>query len=351
MTSKERFYATMNYTAPDRAPTYYSGNPVIDRKLKQYFGVDTHEALIDALGNDFYQIAPVYQGPELRKFEDGSNEGIWGERYKSISFGAGEYVEAIDPIFENVNDLEQLDSFRFPSVDWYDYSTVRDQCERHADKIIYAGNPGMPDLINGIARFRGVEKVLLDIGYEDPVYLKLMDIKTDFTYDYLRSCLEAADGRIDVVWLGEDLGAQNGPLMSMDKYKRLFLGKHKRLIDLAHEFGAKAMMHCCGSCRMFIPTLIEAGLDILDVVQVNAADMDIRGLHRDFYKKIAFSGSISSQSTMAFGSIQDIIDEVELRRELFSEGGMIISTSNAIQDDTPVEKVLALYRAIGSLKE
>lgn len=351
MTSKERFYAAMNYQGVDRLPTYYAGNPVIDRNLMDYFKVNSMNELKDCLGDDFREVWPVYIGPELRTFEDGSREGIFGERYKDISFGVGAYVEAVYLPFADIEDPEELDAFRFPSPDWYDYSTIKEQCEKYKDRVVYIGNPGVPDFINGIARRRGVEQVLVDIAFEDPVYLKLMEKTHEFWYGYVKNCLEAAEGMIDLVWVGDDLGGQEAPLISVEKYKTLFYDKHKAYFDLAHEYGAKVIMHSCGSIRHFIPLFIEMGLDILDVLQVNAKQMDIRGLHKDFYKKIAFSGSISTQTTIAFGTVEDVIAEVELRKELFPDGGMIIAPSNQIQDDTPVEKVIALYNTIGSIEK
>lgn len=98
-----------------------------------------------------------------------------------------------------------------------------------------------------------------------------------------------------------------------------------------------------------IPRFIELGLDILEVVQVDAAKMDIRELHRDFYGKIAFCGSISVQNTLPFGSEEDVITEVELRKHLFKDGGMIIAPTHDIQVGTPIENILAMYRTIGSL--
>jgi uroporphyrinogen decarboxylase len=151
--------------------------------------------------------------------------------------------------------------------------------------------------------------------------------------------------------MGEDLGNQNGLLISPDSYDRLFRKKHQAFIDLAHKHGAVAMMHCCGSCRKLIPTFIEMGLDILEVVQVDAAGMDITELHDEFYGKIAFCGSISVQHTLPWGKVDDVVREVELRKKLFGKGGMIIAPTHAIQAGTPIENILALYKTIPSFKD
>lgn len=350
MNSKERFYSTIEYKGYDRPPTKHYGTPEINRELMDFFGISTYEELQLKVGDDFRHIDPKYIGPELRTFEDGSWEGLWGERYMNFNFGKGTYPEACYLPFKDVTGVEQLENFRFPSPDWYDYSHIREDCEKYKDYVVCVSNCGTPDFMNCIARCRGVEQVLLDIALEEPVYLALMEKRFEFLYEVYRRVLQQGEGLIDVMLFGEDYGNQNGLMISPATFEKLFAPKMKALFDLAHQYGTKTMMHICGSCRDLLPRLIELGLDILEVVQVDAAKMDIRELHSDFYGKIAFCGSISVQNTLPFGTEEDVIREVELRKQLFKDGGMIIAATHDIQVGTPMKNILAMYRAIGSLK-
>lgn len=351
MNSKERFYGMMEYKGFDRPPTIYMGTPEITKDLMEYLGVTTLEELRLKLGDDFRGVGARYIGPELRKFDDGSWEGFWGERYAYVDYGNGSYPEAVYLPFKDVTDVNELKNFRFPSPDWFDYSHIKEDCEKYKDYIVCTGDPGTPDFMNGIARYRGVEQVLLDIALEDPVFLALMDQRFEYYYEIYSRVFKAADGAIDVFWLGEDYGNQNGIMISPKTFDKHFAPKMKAFCDLAHSYGAKTMMHCCGSCYDLIYRFIDFGLDILDVVQVDAAKMDIEGLHKEFYGKIAFCGSISVQSTLPFGTKEDVIREVELRKKLFGKGGMIIAPTHAIQVGTPLENIVAMYKAIGSLRE
>ena len=350
MKSIERFKSAMKYEGYDRPPTTHYGTPEIDRLLMEHFGVEDPLALRERLGDDFRGVGPRYIGPELRTFEDGTWEGLWGERYTHYRFGDGEYPEAVYLPFKDVTDVSELKDYRFPSPDWYDYSNVKEDAQKVSDYVVCIEGAGTPDFMNGIARCRGVEQVLYDVGLEDPVFLALVEQRMDFFYEKIERSLRAAEGLVDVVCFGEDLGNQNGIMISPAKYDLLFAPHMKRLFDLAHRYGALAMMHSCGSVRDLIPRLIELGLDILEVVQVDAAKMDIRELHRDFYGKIAFCGSISVQSTLPFGSREDVVREVNLRKELFKDGGMVIAPTHAIQVGTPLDNILAMYETIGSLE-
>lgn len=351
MTSKERVHAMLGYKGFDRPPVTYFGTPEITRDLKVYLGAGSDEELRTILGDDLRGCHQRYIGPKRRTFDDGSWEGMWGERYKLVDYGNGKYPESAYLPYKDVTDVRELMKFKFPDPDWFDYSHIKEDCEKISDYAVFTGHPGIPDFINGTARMRGVEQVLLDIGMRDPVYMALMDIQFELHYEVYKRILEAAKGAIDIFWMGEDYGNQNGLMISPNIFDTIFAPKMKAFYDLAHSYGAKTMLHCCGSCRDIIPKLIDIGLDILDVVQVEAAGMDIEGLHRDFYGRIAFCGSMSVQTTLPFGSVQDVEREVDKRMRLFEKGGMIIAPTHAIQVGTPVENILAMYRRIGSISE
>ncbi len=312
MNSRERFYAAINYEPFDRMPTHYYGTPEIHAQLMEELGVNSRMELYERLGADLRHVSPDYIGPGLKRYEDGSTEGLNGEIYSKVSFGHGTYNEPSFLPFENVDDPAELDSHRFPSADWYDYSTVKEKCKALSEFPIQIEGAGTPDFINGIARYRGVQKVMYDIALEDPVFLGLVKRRHKFLLEKTERTLKAAEGLVDIVGMGEDLGNQNGLLISPDSYNRLFREKHEAFIDLAHRHGAIAMMHCCGSCRKLIPTFIEMGLDILEVVQVDASGMDITELHDEFYEQIAFCGSISVQHTLPWGTVDDVIRELNL---------------------------------------
>jgi len=108
------------------------------------------------------------------------------------------------------------------------------------------------------------------------------------------------------VLCGEDLGTKRGPIISLRSFDRLFAPHFAEYFKMVHRYGARVLMHSCGSVRAFIPRLIEMGLDVLDVVQVAAQGMAIDGLKRDFGHGIVFSGTMCVQTILPFGSVADV---------------------------------------------
>jgi uroporphyrinogen decarboxylase len=321
--------------------------------IMDHHGLKNMEQLLRVVGDDFRYVNPIYIGPELQKFEDGSIEGYWGERYKYAEFEGGKYLEASYLPFAGINTLDQLDKSHFPVADWFDYSTIKMQCERirEAGYAVCFGTAGDMDFINSIARARGTEQVLIDLITDDPVYLEIMEARFKFYYDMHERVLQEAGGWIDFTHIGEDFGTQKSQVIDFEIFEKHFAPKLKKYFNMVHSYGAKTMMHMCGCVRAFLPRLIELGLDVYDVVQPTIPEMDIAVLKNDFGHNLTFCGSICVQSTLAFGSVDDVVNEVERRKRLFPEGGLFLGPSHAIQVGTPVENIIALYKTAGSLTE
>lgn len=349
MKHKERVISTLQRKGYDRIPVKHHGTPEVDAMLMKHFNVTDNLELITALGDDFRLIDAPWKGPPLKHYADGSWEGWWGERYANISFGYGTYPEAVYLPFADVDNVTDLSNFRMPSVDDFDYTSIKSQCSQWSDYATIFGSAGFFDFINSIARCRGVEKVLFDIAERNPVYLALLEQRFTLFYEMTERALQAAEGAIDIVHVGEDFGTQKGLLISPRTFESVFRPKYEKMFELAHRYNAITMMHCCGSVRQLIPRFIDIGLDVLDVVQVSAAGMAIRELHAEYGADLAFAGSVCVQSTLPFGSVDDVRREVELRLALFNKGGLILGPSHQIQAGTPLENILIMYETAGSL--
>jgi uroporphyrinogen decarboxylase len=305
------------------------------------------EAVLEELGVDVRVVEAPYIGPELRKWDDGRFENYWGSIRKPVSNEAGSYDEAVELPYAEFKSVQDVERFRWPKAEWFDYSKIAADCERYSGYAVVFGQPGNMDLINGTAFGRGVERVIYDIALEDPVGLACMEKRFECCYERSERALKAANGKVDIYWIGDDYGTQNGPLMSPEKWRKLFFAKLKQMCDLGHEYGAKVMLHCCGSTRPIWPGLIEAGVDIYQTVQPEAKDMNPAELKQQFGNEICMHGTISIQNTLPFGTPQDVAEEVRLRVETVGkDGGFIAAPAHNMQPDTPVENILALYEQV-----
>jgi len=353
MISRERVLSAFHRQGYDRIPIKHEATPEINHLIMEHFGLSNMEQLLRVVGDDFRYVEPVYIGPPLATFADGSVEGYWGERYQYAQFDGGKYLEASYLPFAQVHTLEELDRSHFPSADWFDYSTIKEQCLRLREQgfAVCFGTAGDMDFINSIARARGTEQVLIDLITDDPVYLAIMEARFDFYYEMHQRALAAAEGLIDFTHIGEDLGTQKGQTISMAIFEKHFADKFGRYFAMAHSYGSRTMMHMCGCVRAFLARLIELGLDVYDVVQPTTSDMDVAVLKNDFGDRLTLCGTMCVQSTLAWGTPEEVRKEVERRLHLFPDGGLFLGPTHAIQVGTRLENILALYQSAGSLAQ
>ena len=353
MNPRERVLSTLARRGYDRIPIKHEGTPEVNQMIMDHFGLKNMEQLLRVVGDDFRYVEPIYCGPELRKFPDGSIEGYFGERYKYAEFDSGRYLEASYLPYAGIDSLDELDRSHFPTADWFDYSTIRHQAERLREQgfAVCCGTAGDIDLINGISRARGMEEVLMDLATDNPVYLEIMQARFEFFSEMHRRILEAAGGLVDFTHVGDDLGTQRGPMISMAIFEKHFAPKYGKYFRMVHDHGARTMMHMCGCVGKFLPRLIELGLDVYDVVQPTTPQMDIAVLAQQFGNCLSFCGSMCVQTTLAWGKPEEVVREVRRRLDLFPVGGLFLGPTHAIQVGSPLENILAMYRTAGSLNE
>jgi hypothetical protein len=148
---------------------------------------------------------------------------------------------------------------------------------------------------------------------------------------------------------GTDFGTQRGTFISKEAYHELYSPYYKRINRAIHEHtNWKTFKHSCGSIFDFIDAFIEDGFDILNPVQCSAANMDPVDLKRDFGDRIVFwGGGVDTQKTFPFGTPDEVHDEVRRRIEIFNDGGgFVFNTIHNIQANTPIDNLLAMFRAI-----
>jgi len=151
-----------------------------------------------------------------------------------------------------------------------------------------------------------------------------------------------------VVTTGTDFGTQNSLFISKESYRSLFKPYHKKLNDLIHaKSNWKVFIHSCGAVAPLIPEFIEAGFDILNPVQCSAAGMDAAQLKQNFGKDITFwGGCVNTQHTM-YQTPDDVYREVRERIDIFNQGGgFVCNAVHNVQGNSPIENVLAMFRAI-----
>jgi uroporphyrinogen decarboxylase len=345
MKPKERVLTAIAHQPTDRVPIQTYLTPEIGAKLMEHFGVSDYEALFQRLGVDFRTVGPQYVGKPIPVPEGSVMADEWGTGYIMFDHGhGGSYPEPNHLALAKITTMEEFEAYPWPNIEDWDFSGIEAQCDAYADYAVCAGGAGQPDIVNGVGRGRGMEQVLMDIMMQDPVGVAIIDKRCEFYLEMTRLTLEAANGKIDIVCIGEDTGNQNGPMFDPAVFDDFFVPRIKPYIDLAHAYNAKAMMHSCGDTSKLQQRFIDMGLDILDAMQPEPAGMDPEYIKNTYGDRLTLCGLISTQQTLPFGTVEECRAEARHRIDVIAKGGgYFFSPAHCIQANNPVENVLAIY--------
>jgi uroporphyrinogen decarboxylase len=348
MNSKERVVMAIDHKEPDRIPLDFWWSHEMRDKLLDYLKLESVDDLQQFLGSDIRCIYPRYRGPKLKKFEDGSYEDFWGVIRKPCKHSGGEYDEVVFSPLGEAKSVEDIEGIRWPDPDWFDYSSLAEQCEQYKDYAVMVGRMGVESQTIFIQTWfmLGLERILGDF-IERPHFVKaLVDKIMEFRVEHVKRILAATKGRAEILQIADDYGTQRGLFMSPSMWREFFAPPLKTLADMIHEAGLKVFLHCCGSSRTIIPDLIELGVDILNPIQVHAAGMDPKELKEEFGYTLCFHGAVDTQKTLPLGTRDEVISEVKERIAIMGKGGgYILAPVHTVESDVPIENVLALYEA------
>ncbi len=324
-------------------------------RLEEYLGIHDQETVLQHLGVDLRHPRQPYIGPPLHSEPDGSWVDAWGVRRRKVLHARGAYDEIVEHPLANVRDEKDLETYRWPRPEWWDADALAEEI-RHirscGDYPIALEEFGDPGGIFEIAWYlRGMEQFLMDMVERPDLANEIMRRVADFYVGLLDRVMVAARGGVDLIWTSDDVAHQHGKLMSLRSWRELIAPHHERLNRRIHELGARVMYHCCGSVRPFIPGLVEIGVDVLDVLQFSADNMDPKDIKASFGGKLCFHGGMDVQSTLPHGSAEEVRRVTRERIEILGRnGGYILSPTHNIQVDTPPENIIAMYSEAGSLQ-
>jgi len=366
MTPRERVLASLNHEEPDRVPLDLGGvattiEAVPYNELKQYLGirsetelflrdhVDPPEEVLKRLGIDtrYVRIKPP-RNFKVQIDPDNSYLDEWGTRWKKPESSL--YWDPVDYPLKDAT-IEDLETYNWPDPhDPGRTEGLREQAKRLREKTDYAviaDTPLLGIFESACVCLRGIERLMMDLILDKPFAEALFDKLADIHIEFLRHYLDAVGDLIDVIMVSDDLGGENGPLISPELYRDLIKPAQRRLWQfIKSNTEACLFLHSCGSISKFIPDLMEMGVDILNPVQVSAQDMDTKRLKEEFGDKLTFWGGVDTQRVLPFGSPEDVDREVRKRiADMATGGGYVLTAVHNIQAGVPPENICMMYDA------
>ena len=369
MTPRQRVQTALDHQEPDRVPLDFgtggnsSPTPEFYARLKTHFGIQGETrflphylrlAQVDevVLQNLSIDTRHILMRPTTRYRRPCNTPGQfydeWGVGWKEVITGETTYRELAESPLADAG-IDELATYPWwpNAIDPDRYRGLHDEAEWLYKTTDYAlvGAPGFNGVWERAWYMCGLERALGGLLQDEAFMHALLSRITDACKTAIGCYLDQVGPYIQIIKLADDLGTQNGPAMSPATYRRMIKPYHKKLIDFVkRRTNAKIFFHTCGSVYDLLPDLIDAGVEILNPVQVSAKNMNTRQLKAEFGHKISFMGAIDTQTVLPHGSPADVMQEVERRiAELAPGGGYIVAPTHNVQGDVPPENLIALY--------
>ncbi len=397
MNSRQRVKEALSHRQPDRIPLDLGGTEssgltaIAYNRLLGYLGVEGIARVIEPFQQVVLVEEPVLRALEIdtvafhyepRRWKpsvlsDGSpclipekwNETVLPDGAKEVRSEDGRvtarmprdglYFEPGDPPLARVSSPSQIDpgdpcitDFDLPAFSdetWED-RTRRAKTLRETGRTV-AGSLCCHFLAAGQI-LRGYEDFMCDLlAAKDIAHALLEALCTAYiarTDRYVRAVGEY----LDVILVNDDLGTQNGPMLSLELYREMIKPYQKRFFGhLRSVFRGTLLMHSCGAMAEFLPDLIECGVQAINPVQISARGMSPERLKSEFGKDIAFwGGGCDTQRTLNLGTTDDVRRHVQRNAQILGKGGGFVFTQvHNIQPDVPPENVVAMVQALRAI--
>ena len=202
---------------------------------------------------------------------------------------------------------------------------------------------------------RGIADWYMSTVMRTDFILEVFDRQADIALRNLEKVNQVAGDCIDVLFVcGTDFGTQDSQFCSSESLSSLYGIAYRKINDWVHRHtGWKTFKHSCGAIVPLMETFIDCGFDIINPVQVNAADMDPCYLKNKFGDRISFwGGGIDTQRVLQLGTPQQVKDQVHQLCDIFGAGGgFVFNTVHNLQANVPSENAFALMDAICEIRK
>jgi uroporphyrinogen decarboxylase len=412
MTSRQRILAALGHTEPDCVPIDFGGHrssgiaAIAYGRLKRALGIDSGDIyvydmvqqlaivepdVLDAVGSDVVELGRGFM-------LDDADWRDWilpdGTPCKIPAFinvekrGTDSYLMSDDGVDLAIlkEDFLYFEQIHYP---WLDRNPEQ-QDFSHSDieeafkYTMWTGIPtpgghipltddGLVELAAGAKKLReSTDRAILGIFggnlFEVPQFLYRIDNYLAHMGFYPEACqrlsealcnvylprmekwLGAVGPYIDVMLFGDDLGGQNGPLMSPEMYRTYYKPWHAKLWKRAKELAphVNVHLHCCGGVEPLLDDLIDAGLESSNPVQITCKGMDPSSLKSTYGDRFTFwGGGCDTRHVLPHGTPDEVEQNVRDLVSIWSPGGgFVFQQVHNILADVPPENIIAMFKAV-----
>ncbi len=179
-------------------------------------------------------------------------------------------------------------------------------------------------LLERFHMLRGFAAAMEDFYLEPQNTARVLDMVLEFHVRRFEELHRRFGNAVHGVFLTDDWGTQERTFVGPKVFDAFFAERYRRLFGAVHRLGWHVFLHSCGRINAFVPKLIEAGADVLNMQQPRCYGLVEFG--ESFKGKVCFLTTADIQATLPRGDEAEIREEVRLFKKHWAtpEGGLIV---------------------------
>jgi uroporphyrinogen decarboxylase len=272
---------------------------------------------------------------------DGAYIDEWGIGHLP---GSVHHFEKMLHPMERLSSPEQIRDFPMPDVlDDYRWEGMNKRVKEIQEKGIAAIYAAL-QIFEPAWYLRGAENLLMDMIDNEDMAKACLDRMTWVISEMSRKVAETG---VDMIIYGDDVGTQKEMMMSPSLWRKWLKPTMRKAIKVAKDVNPDVICyyHSDGVIYDIIPDLLEIGIDVLNPVQPECMDpVKLKEIYGD---RLSFWGTIGTQTTMPFGTPEDVDRQVKLIIETVGKGGgLVIAPTHLLEPEVPWENIEAFVNAV-----
>jgi uroporphyrinogen decarboxylase len=333
MESRERVLAALRREQPDRVPVIEF---IVDEKIwsRAAPGAADMADAMDRLDMDGVGCGAFFA--RVEEGADGTYRDEWGVEYRCG-------VEAVaHPLRGPIVDMADAERYRPPPADAPRrlghlpdlvgrYKGRRAICFHHRAAFMWA------------AYLMGIENLMIAMIAEPDLANLVMDKVLATNMEIVRRAIRAG---ADVIVLGDDYAANNGPMFSPDMFRAFIVPRLRAMIEMIHGEGAMVIKHSDGNLYPILEDIVACGPDGINPIEP-VAGMDLKTVKGLVGDRVCLTGNIDCARLLPYGTREEVFEAVrQAIEDAAAGGGYIVTSSNSVHSSCRPENFRAMIEAV-----
>ena len=343
MNDRERFHATMNYGARDRAPFHEFPWPTWPETEEIWAKENGYNPAKTGFGCDRWVVefswffpTPPFEGTIVEEDETTVTfvdpQGIIMREFKknpqsSMPQFVRFPVETREDFRKFWAERMKADLTARIGPDWREKLAVH----RNRDYVLVVLADRWGGFFGSLRNLVGVER-LCTLFYDDPAFIQeMMEADADFLIAMLGQMLEHTS--IDVFGFWEDMAYKAGPLIGPNMVRKYMVPCYRKVIDFARSRGVKWFtLDSDGDVRKLIRPWMDAGIDILYPWEVQCG-MDVNAVRKEYGHDLRLWGGMDKRALVLGKAAIDA--EIARHKQLIDDGGYVPMLDHSAPPNIP----------------